>query len=312
MRRPGPRDIAVLCLIGARWGGSFPAIKIAVTHLPPVAVAAGRLFVAALFMGVIAWIAGHRLPASRDVWLKYLAIAAVGNVLPFILIADGQQHIDAGLSAILMATMPLATLLLSPFFVKDELLTLRRIAGVAIGLVGMLLLVGVDALQGLGSDVLAQVKVVGGAVCYAIHSIIIRRIAGVSPLTNTACALVLSALIAVPLAFATAEIPVPPLEAWLALIFAGVMGTALGYLLYMRLVIAVGVNFAALCNYLVPVSGILWSALLLAERPSLRAIAALGLILGGIALTQVNWRRAADRPPAPAPAIQSPSTSRIE
>ncbi len=306
MRRPGPRDIAVLCLIGAMWGGSFPAIKIAVTHLPPVGVAAGRLFVAAIFMGAIALIAGaHRLPARLDVWVKYLAIATIGNVLPFTLIANGQQHIDAGLSAILMATMPLATLLLSPFFVKDELLTLRRISGVAIGLVGMLLLVGVDALQGLGSNVLAQVQVVGGAVCYAIHSIIIRRITGVSPLTNTACALGLSALIAVPLAFATAEISNPPLEAWLALIFAGVMGTALGYLLYMRLVATVGVNFAALCNYLVPISGILWSALLLAERPSARAVAALALILGGIALTQVNWRRAA-------PTAQSPSTSRIE
>jgi drug/metabolite transporter (DMT)-like permease len=306
MRRPTPRDVAILCLIGAMWGGTFPALKIAVAHIPPVGVAAGRLLVAAAFMVVIAWVAGaHRLPASRDVWLKYLAIATVGNVLPFILIADGQQYIEAGLSAILMATMPLATLLLSPFFVKDELLTFRRVAGVAVGLVGMLLLVGVDALQGLGSNVLAQVKVAAGAVCYAVHSIIIRRITGVSPLTNTACALVLSALISVPLAFATADIPVPPIEAIVALVFAGMMGTALGYLLYMRLVADVGVNFAALCNYLVPVFGILWSALVLAERPSMRAIAALCLILGGIALTQVTWRRNTAAP-------QSPSTSRIE
>jgi len=296
MRRPTIRDIGVLCLIAAMWGGSFPAIKIAVTHLPPVAVAAGRLLVAALFMGALAWFAGHRAPVNREVWLKYLGIAVVGNVLPFILIADGQQHIDAGLSAILMATMPLATLLLSPLFVRDEHLTLRRVSGVAIGFLGMLLLVGVDALKGLGSDVVAQLEVVGGAICYAIHSIILRRIVGLPALTNTACALLLSAAIAVPLAGATAAIPVPPVEAVLALVFAGLMGTALGYLLYVNLIASVGVNFAALSNYLVPVSGILWSAVLLAEQPSLRALAALALILGGIAVTQIAWSRPAKKP----------------
>lgn len=310
MRRPTPRDVASLCLVGAMWGGTFPALKIAVTHIPAVGVAAGRLFVAAVFMSVIAWVAGlRRLPAQPDVWVKYLAIAAIGNVLPFIMIAHGQRSIDAGLSAILMATMPLATLVLSPFFVKDELLTLRRISGVAVGLAGMLLLVGVDALHGIGSDVLAQIEVAGGAVCYAIHTIILRRITGVPPLTNTVCALVLSALIAVPIAFATAEIAMPPIEAVLAVIFTGMMGTALGYLLYIRLVADVGVNFTALGNYLVPVFGILWSALILAERPSPRAIAALALILGGIALTQLNWPPFGRSARTPA---QSPSTSRIE
>jgi drug/metabolite transporter (DMT)-like permease len=285
-----PRDVALLCLLAAMWGGTFPAVKIAVAQVSAFSVTGGRLLVAAVFMGVIAWIAGHRPPLERGVWRKYLAIAAVGNVLPFILIAHGQRGIDAGLAAILMASMPLVTLILAHAFVQDERLTLRHIAGVLIGLAGMVVLVGVDALQGLGSNVVSQLEVIGGAVCYAVHTVIARRITGVPALTNAACALAASAMLAVPLALAAAPIEPPTLDAALAIAIAGTLGTGLGYTLYFHIVGTVGANFAALSNYLVPVAGVLWSALILAERPSLRALAALALILLGIAVTHLRWR----------------------
>jgi drug/metabolite transporter (DMT)-like permease len=288
MRKPTPRDIALLCLLAAMWGGTFPAVKIAVTHAPATAVTGGRLLVAAIFMGMIAWIAGHRPPIDRAVWRKYLVIAAVGNVLPFVLIAHGQRSIDAGLAAILMASMPLVTLVLAHAFTRDEKLTLRHVLGVLVGLAGMVVLVGVDALEGLGGNVLAQIEVVAGAACYAIHTILARRIVGVSALTNAACALAASAMLAVPLALATAPLEPPPLDAALAILFAGTLGTGLGYTLYFHIVGTVGANFAALSNYLVPIAGVLWSALVLAERPSLRALLALAMILGGIAVTHLR------------------------
>lgn len=292
MRKPTPRDIVLLCLLAAMWGGTFPAVKIAVAHVSAMTVTAGRLLVAAIFVGVIAALAGLRPPADRGIWAKYLAIAAVGNVLPFLLIAHGQRGIDAGLAAILMSSMPLATLVLAHVFVKDERLTLRRTAGVLIGLAGMVVLVGVDALEGLGGNVLSQIEVAAGGVCYAIHTIIARRIAGVPAIASAASALAVSALIAVPLALATAPIAPPPLDATLAILVSGTLGTGLGYTLYFRIVGTVGANFAALSNYLVPIAGVLWSALILAERPSLRALVALALILLGIAVTQLRWRAA--------------------
>ncbi|MCC7046888.1 MAG: DMT family transporter [Alphaproteobacteria bacterium] len=290
MRKPTLRDVALLCLLGAIWGGTFPAVKIAVMHLPATAVAAGRLLVAALFMGMIAWFAGHRPPAGRDIWLKYLAVALIGNVAPFILIAHGQRGIDAGLAAILMASMPLVTLVLAHFFAQGEPLTLRHVAGVLMGLAGMLVLVGVDVLEGLGGNVLAQIEVAGGALCYAVHTILARRIAGLPPLTNAACVLGASAALAVPLALLIAPVEPPPLDAVLAVLVAGTLGTGLGYTLYFHIVGNVGANFAALSNYLVPVAGVGWSALILAERPSLRALFALAMILGGIAVTHLRRR----------------------
>ncbi|MCC6471678.1 MAG: DMT family transporter [Alphaproteobacteria bacterium] len=290
MRKPTPRDVALLCLLGAMWGGTFPAVKIAVMHLPATAVAAARLLVAALFMGMIAWIAGHRLPTGRDIWVKYLAIAAIGNVLPFILIAHGQRGIDAGLAAILMASMPLVTLVLAHFFAKGEPLTLRHVAGVLMGLAGMVVLVGVDVLEGLGGNVLSQIEVAAGALCYSVHTILARRIVGLPALTNAACALGASAALAVPVALLAAPIPVPPADAVAAILFAGMLGTGLGYTLYFHIVGKVGANFAALSNYLVPVAGVGWSALVLAERPSLRALFALAMILGGIAVTHLRRR----------------------
>jgi drug/metabolite transporter (DMT)-like permease len=303
MRRPTLRDAALLCLLGAMWGGTFPAVKIAVSHVSAVTVAGGRLLVAAVFMGAIAWIAGHRPPLARPLWAKYLAIAAIGNVLPFVLIAHGQRSIDAGLAAILMASMPLVTLVLAHVFTRDEPMSLRHIAGVLIGLAGMVVLVGVDALQGLGGNVLAQLEVAAGAVCYAIHTIIARRVTGVPALTNAACALAASAALGVPLMLAAAPLEPPPLAAALAILFAGTLGTGLGYTLYFHIVGTVGANFAALSNYLVPIAGVLWSALILAERPSLRALLALAMILLGIAVAHLQWPRAS---------AQSPSTSRME
>jgi drug/metabolite transporter (DMT)-like permease len=291
MVKPTLRDVALLCLLGAMWGGTFPAVKIAVTDVSATTVAGARLLVAAIFMGVIAWVAGHRVPLERGIWTKYLAIAAVGNVVPFVLIAHGQRSIDAGLAAILMASMPLVTLVLAHVFTSDERLTLRHIAGVLIGLAGMVVLVGGDALQGLGGNVLAQLEVAAGAVCYAIHTIIARRITGVPALTNAACALAASAALGVPLMLATAPLEAPPLAAALAILFAGTLGTGLGYTLYFHIVGTVGANFAALSNYLVPIAGVLWSALILAERPSLRALVALAMILGGIAVTHLRWQR---------------------
>ena len=297
MRRPAISDVVLLLCLASIWGGSFPAVKIAVAHMSDTALVALRLVIGAAGMGAIAYFFGKRPPGDRRSWALYVAAAMVGNVLPFLLISEGQRHIDAGLAAILMATMPLASLVLAHFFTSDEKLTARRLMGVLIGLAGILVLVGVDALKGLGAGVLGQLALTGAAMCYALHLIVARRLQHASPVTNAACSIGVAALIALPLMLAGGGPPSSlPFEATLAVLFLGLGANGIAYLLFFRLVTTVGVTFTSTINYLVPIVGVLWSALLLGERPNPRALAALALILAGIAVANLNWgRRAAPK-----------------
>ena len=289
MRRPGPADVAQLCCLGAIWGGTFPAVKIAVTYLPTATMVAMRIVVGALAMAAIAALLGRRPAADRRTWAMYAVIAFVGNVLPFLLIAHGQRQIDAGLGAILMATMPLVTIVLAHAFTGDEKLSLRGVAGVLVGLCGILVLVGIDALKGLGADVLAQLSVTAGAMCYALHTVLVRRLTVSSPATHSACVLAVSAAMAVPLALATdGPPPAIPMDAVLAILFLGILANGAAYMLYFHIIGTVGAAFTAMTNYIVPVAGVIWAALILGERPSLRALLALGLILSGIAVAHLR------------------------
>jgi drug/metabolite transporter (DMT)-like permease len=292
MRRPGPSDVLLLFCLAAIWGGSFPAVKIAVGHMSDTALVALRLAIDAVAIGFVAVYAGHRPPVDRRSWALYAALAFLGNVLPFLLIAAGQRQVDAGLAAILMATMPLASLVLAHFFTSDEGLTARRVLGVLIGLAGILALVGVDALQGLGADVLGQLALTGAAMCYALHLILARRLQHTTAVTNAACTTAAAALMALPLMAAAGGPPQDlPLEAVLALLFLGLGSNGVAYLLFFRLATTVGVTFTATINYLVPIMGVLWSALLLGERPHPRALVALAMILLGVAVANLTWRK---------------------
>ncbi|MCK6451215.1 MAG: DMT family transporter [Alphaproteobacteria bacterium] len=291
VRRPRLGDVALLCLLAATWGGSFPATKVAVTYLSNTSVVAGRVLIGAVFMGLLVRWAGHRLPSDRDTWIKFAGIALTGNLMPFLLIAFGQRRIDAGLAAILMAVMPLTTLVLAHAFTSDERLNARRLTGVVLGMAGIVTLVGVDALGGLGSDVIGQLAVAGAAACYAVQTIIARHLRGPAPLVTATCVVCLTALMAVPLMLFEGLPPAaPPTAAILAILFLGLGSNGVGYTVFFHLVGTVGATFTANNNYLVPVAGVLWSALILAERPSARALVALALILAGIAIA--HWRPA--------------------
>ncbi len=289
MRKPRPSDVLLLCLLAAMWGASFPAVKVAIAYLSTTSMVALRLIVGMIVMTGLAFFLGRRPKLDRATWITYVAVAAIGNLLPFLLIAHGQRFIDAGLGAILMATMPLATIVLAHLFTRDEKLTLRGVAGVLIGLAGILVLVGVDALKGLGADVLGQLALTAAAMCYALHTLLARRMSGTSPFTNAAIVLALAAGMGVALMLAT-EGPPPdlPLKAALAILFLGAFSNGLAYLIYFRLTGTVGVAFTAMTNYLVPVMGVMWSALILGEVPSIRAIFALVLILGGVAVAHLR------------------------
>jgi drug/metabolite transporter (DMT)-like permease len=298
-RRPLLHWLLLAALV-AMWGSSFMFTKVAVSALPPETVVAGRLVIAAAGLTALLFALGKALPGGRRLWLFFLALAVLGNALPFWLISWGQQRIDSGLAGILMAIMPLTTLVLAHFFVAGERLSPIRLAGFVLGFIGIVVLVGPDALLELevgGTVLLSELAVLGGAVCYAINTIVARRRPDSDPLVAGAGVMILASAIMVPLALAggAPAIAAIPATAALAVAVLGVVSTALATVVYFKLVTAAGPTFLSLVNYLIPLWAVVVGMIFLGETPEWRALAALGLILSGIALSEAKRRATAAR-----------------
>lgn len=283
--RPGRGDYLLLILLGLTWGGSFLLIKIAVATIPPLSVVAGRIVIGAAALGLLAWWRGAKLPRDAGSWGKLFAMGTLGTVLPFALISWGETRIDSGLAAILMSFVPIGALLLAHVFQHDEKLTAGKIVGVALGAVGIVLLVGPSALAGLGHELVAQIAVLAAAFCYAGNTIVARRLGGLSADIVSIGMLLAAAVIAVPAA-AIVDRPwrlEPSALSLFAVLLLGIVSTALGYVLLFAVVARAGAGFAAFNNFLVPPVGVVWGVALLGEQPSPNALLALLVILAGLA-----------------------------
>ncbi|MDX1656599.1 MAG: DMT family transporter, partial [Candidatus Competibacteraceae bacterium] len=285
-----PRDWLLLLALVAMWGSSFLLTKLAVATLPPTAVVAGRLSIAALVLAILALARGHRPPASATLWGYLIAMGVVGSSLPFFLISWGQQHIDSALAGILMAVMPLVTLVLAHFLVAGERLSGPKVGGFLLGFAGIVVLMGPEALlrlRGQGAELLPQLAVLAGAVCYGVNTIIARRRPASEPLVAAAGVMVVASLVMVPItpwdAFAGLEIGTPATWAVLGL---GLVCTALATVVYFALITSAGPTFLSLINYLIPLWALALGALFLGERLDWNALVALGLILLGVGLSQ--------------------------
>jgi len=306
MAAPGtPRDILLLLMLAGSWGGSFVLIKLSVATLPPLTMTAIRLFLAALVLGAVARAFGHRFPTDWRTWRFYLLFALFGTVVPFSLIAFGEIRIDSAMAAILIAAVPLATHALSHFFVAGERLGGVTVVGVLIGFGGVVVLFGPGALAGLGSELIGQLAVLAATVSYAISNVLASRIRHLPPMVNGAATLVAASVWALP-ASLIVDRPWtldPSTTSMLALLMLTLISTAAANLIYFLLMTSAGPSFLSLTNFLVPLLGVFWSWLFLAERPGWEALAALILILIGIAVVR-HGRRRVQSP--------SPSTSAIE
>lgn len=287
------QDYLLLFLLATAWGSSFTLIKVAVETIPPLSIAAGRILIGALLLLILMRARGAALPRRPRAWLKLALMGVIGIVLPFSLIGWGEARIDSGLAAILIAVVPFATILLAHVFVPDEPLSAGKLAGLGLGFLGILLLIGPAALNGLGNGLLGQSAIVAAALCYAVSSIIARRPPSLAPDVAAAGMLVTAAIVAVPVAL-LADHPwdLRPTPAALAAVGAlGLISTAGGYVLFFRIIGRAGAGFSSFNNFLVPVMGVLWGALLLGERIDPRALLALGLILSGLAAPRLRLGR---------------------
>ncbi|MCE2999856.1 MAG: DMT family transporter [Betaproteobacteria bacterium] len=284
-------DWLLLLALVAMWGSSFMFNRIAVSSLPPLTIVAGRVGVAALVLLVFVYASGRRLPAPGRHWWPYVVIALIGNAIPFYLITWGQQVVESALAGILMAFMPLSTLVLAHFLIAGEGMTRNRALGFAAGFCGIVLLMGPDALAGLGGDTLrivSQIAVLGGALCYALQSVLTRLMIKGDILVSAAATLLVASLFVVPAAL-WLDRPWqldPRAASSAAVVWLGVVPTALATVLYFQLIRSAGPSFMSLVNYLSPGVAVMLGLWIMGEHPPATAYAGLALILSGIAICQ--------------------------
>ena len=294
---PTPRDWLLLFGLGVIWGAAFMATKLATLDFAPLTIAGLRLSIAAITLTTVMWLRGARFPGiatpnERKFWLAALAVGVLANVVPFTTLSWAQRHIDSGLAAVLMTTMPLIILPLGHFFVPGEHITLRRLIGFLIGFAGVGVLIGPDAFLALGAGgtvaVLAQAGCVLAAFGYASGSIIAKRAPQLGLLRFGAATLILAALISMPLALAL-ESPfngMPSPAGLAAVLYLGLVPTALATVMLLTVIGTAGPSFLSLVNYQVPLWAVVFGVTFLGETPSPRLGIALVMMLLALTVAQ--------------------------
>jgi drug/metabolite transporter (DMT)-like permease len=291
-------DWALLLALVAMWGSSFMFNKLSVASVPPATVVAGRLTLGALTLLVLMAGRGLRLPPFGPIWGAYALLGVIGNALPFFLIAWGQQVVDSALAGILIAAMPLGTLVLAHFVVHGERMTRYRVGGFALGFAGIVFLMEPPAAQSIGGaavPVLAQLAVLGGALCYSANSVLARLLVKTDFLAAATGTLLVAAVLMLPFALLhdrpwTLQ---PSGASVVSIAWLGVGPTAIATILYFRLISSAGPTFMSMVNYLSPAVAVFLGVTLLGEKPGVSAYAGLALILMGIALSR--WRSRSGR-----------------
>jgi drug/metabolite transporter (DMT)-like permease len=295
MKRMSATEWGLLLTLALLWGGTFLFQKVALAALPPFTVLLVRVALAAAALGVALAAAGQRLPRSGRAWLAFAVMATLNNVIPFSLILWGQTRIASGLAAILNACVPLFTAVLAHFLTPDERLTPPRLAGVLMGLGGVVLMIAPDTLGGLGNDVLAQLAVLAAGVSYAFAGIFGRRFARTPPLVTATGQVTASTILILPLAFAVDRpwtLAAPGARVWLALLGLAIISTALGYVVYFRMLATAGATNLLLVTLLMPAIAVVLGASVLGERLAARHLGGMALIAAGLALIDgraVTW-----------------------
>jgi len=283
----------MLILLALIWGSSFMFIKVAVRQLDPATLILGRLGLAALTLGVVVpALLGVRATVTelRAHWPALALVGLLNTAVPFWLLSWGETRIDSGLASIIQASVPIFNALLAFAFFHDQRVTGRALVGVAVGFVGVAVLVGAQP----QAKILGALAVVGMATCYAIGGLLTRRYLGATrPQVVALGTSAIAAIAVLPFGVLQAPSHVPGWKALASVAVLGVLGTAVAYLLFFTIIAGAGAAYASLVTYLVPPVALAYGALFLGESVGAAALIGLVLIFAGVTLGTRGGRRRA-------------------
>lgn len=279
------RQWTLLTLLSLIWGSSFLYVAIGLRELPPLTIVLSRVALGAAILLPLVLALGHTMPRTARGWRDYMTMAVLNNVLPFSLIVWSQQHITAGLASVLNATVPLWAVLMAHGF-GTERITANRLAGVLIGIAGVAVLVGPEALGGNRIGTLGMLGMLAASLCYGLSSVWARRFKTTPPMVSAASQLTCSTVMLLPLTLVIEQpwlLPAPSTTAIASMLALGILATALAYVIFFHIMSVSGTSNAMLVTLLVPVSAVFLGHVVLFEPLHLRHIGG-GLVIGAALL----------------------------
>lgn len=293
IKRMGLLEWGLLLALSAIWGGSFFFNAVALRGLPPLLVVFGRVFTGCLALSALIALTRQQWRPHLNRWPQFLILGGLNTALPFTLIVWGQQHIGSGLAAVINALTPAFTILVAHFFTRDERASASKFTGAALGLGGVTVLIGTDALTGLGGHVLGQLAVMGATFCYACAATYARCFAGVPPLVVSCGQLAAASLLIGPMALAICrpwELPLPGTDVLGAVLGLGLVCSALAYLIFFRLLQSAGATNVSLVTLLIPFSATGLGIAFLGEPFTLRLFFGMVIVSGAALLIDGRFR----------------------
>lgn len=285
------RAWAELLLLGLIWGGSFLSIRIALNEIPVVTSVLHRTGWAMLVLWVVVIVQRQTIPRDPRVWGAFLVMGILNNVIPFGLMSWGQLYIESGLTSILNAATAIFGVIVAAMVFADERLTIRKLAGVSLGFLGVATAIGLEGFANFDPRSTAQIAVILGTISYALASSWARlKLSHLPPTLAAAGMLTVSTFILLPAAFlidGPVALDLMP-QTWISIAYYSLIATAGAYLLYYRVLAMAGSGNLMLVTLLIPPVAIVLGAVVLGEE--LRPQAYVGFVLLAVGLLILNKR----------------------
>ena len=301
----GAREWLWLSMLSILWGCSFLFVELALRDLPVFTVTLGRTGIAAAFL--ILLLAATRAPLLPLVqrWREFLLLGALRAAIPMCLIVWAQTRIDSGVAGILNSTSPLFTMLVAHLLTSDDRLTPRKLIGCLIGIVGVVVMIGIEFMNQLGDGIAGQLAMLGATCSYGFAAVYGRRFDTGSNTASAAGMLSGATLLILPVALVI-DRPwtlSPGALSLSALLGLALFSTAIAFVVWFRLITTAGPSNTSLVTFLIPLTALGFGVLLLGEKPSLASLLGLVIILAGLAVTQVKSPPSRTRAPDGAPQV---------
>ncbi len=316
------RNLLLLLTLSVLWGPSFLFIKVAVAEIPPFTLILGRVGIAAVLLYMMLRLQKGKLPPPGRIWIFIAIVALFHNSFPFVLLSWAEQHIDSALAAILNALTPISTIILAHLLTADDKITRSKAAGIFLGFLGTVVLVTPALLAGVQATTLGLLAMIVVSASYGFALVMARKyLSKLPPLVAPTSQMLVATVYLLPLAFLFDRpwsLPAPSIQAIGSVIGLAVLGTAVAFVVYYRLIETASATYSSLVTYLAPSFGILLGVLVLGERLAWNDYAGFVLILVGIMIIngvgkvwqgwRVQWRWPMTRVPGSSPAVVSKST----
>ncbi|WP_434632492.1 DMT family transporter [Chromobacterium sp. CV08] len=288
-------DYLLLLGVGMVWGGQFLFNAKAVEYFPPITVAAGRVLIGALTLSLLSLFIPEKTPepsqrSTISIGLLFAGVAVLEAVLPLFLIVWGQQHVDSSVTAVLIGSVPILTLIFSAFLSKNSKFSINSAMSVVLGFIGIVILVNPNT-SGLNADTLIyEIAIFAGAVSFALSLILFEKLPHGTPIRT---ARIILSVASVPLLVASLLLDKPWTLNWaiggiVALMVLGIAGSALAYLLYATLVQRTGPVFTSISNFIVPMVGVILGVLVRGEQFGTKEWLALACIIAALAVNEIK------------------------